>query len=85
MKTGSGFRYPPADIEDCVLNGVQHYCKDRDKPDRCLALEDQDKQQKFSVIHPFDDENFAARLCKKFNDDCTGKSVRKIGEVEVDF
>lgn len=86
VKTGSGFRDPPADIGDCVLNGVQYYRKDRDKADHLsLALEHQDKKQKFSVVHPFDDGNFAARLCKKLNDDCIGKSVRKIGDVEVDF
>lgn len=86
VKTGSGFRYPPSDVGECVLKGVKYHRRDRDKPDHLsLDLEDEDKKQKFSVIHSFDDPDFAVRLYKKLKDDCVGMSIREIGEVEVDF
>lgn len=31
-KTGSGFRYPPSDVGERILNGAQYHHKDRDKP-----------------------------------------------------
>lgn len=84
MKTGSGFRYPPPDIGDCILKGVKYYPKDQDKPDHLsLDLEDKSKKQKFSVVHLFEDSDFASHLCKKLEDDCIGMTMREIGEVEL--
>jgi len=80
VKSGSGGQYPPADIGDCTLKRAEHHSN----PIR-LVLNIEWEKGEFSVTYSFYDPDFTARLCKKLNDDCIGMSIRKIGDVEIDF
>ena len=81
---GVGFKFGPGDIGDCVLKTAKYSPKDRSNQAK-IELDTEYQGRRVSISHAFDDSDFADKLYKKLTADCIGKTIKEIGEVEIDF
>ena len=78
MTSGTGHKFPSGNVDDCILKEAKNH------PDHVdLVLEYQGQQT--HVSEPFADLNFAKKFCDKLNADCIGKTIKDIGDIDINF
>ena len=74
----------PADIGECTLKEAVYYPKLNGTPGY-MAITADCKGQRITAQYGIDDEKFGEKLCQKLTADCIGKTMREIGEIEIDL
>jgi hypothetical protein len=84
MRSHSGGASSPADIGECTLREAVYYPKLNGTP-AYMAITTDCKGQRITVQYSIDDESFGEKLCQKLNTEGVGKTMREIGEIEIDL
>jgi hypothetical protein len=50
-----------------------------------VEIETEYQGQRVTGLYAIEDKDFAERLCQRLNADCIGKTIREIGEMDIDF